>query len=113
MGPAFRRFSVSIPPPNTDAAMDEGAAAPDDPEWCHPPRLLICRPDGSGAELWRHADVRSFLHARGKGVEEGVAQEQQLPFPADPDATVHTYVWRDVWGPLLEGVFSSQRFLSL
>ena len=80
---------------DTDAAMDEGAAAPDDPEWCHPPRLLLCRPDGSGAELWRHADVRSFLHARAAGVEQGVAQEQQLPFPADPDATVQTYVWRD------------------
>ena len=46
-------------------------------------------------ELLRHADVRPFLHARAQGVEEGVAQEQQLPFPADPDATVHTFVWRD------------------
>ena len=80
---------------DTDAAMDEGAAAPDDPEWSHPPRLLLCRQDGSGAELLRHADVRPFLHARAQGVEEGVAQEQQLPFPADPDATVHTFVWRD------------------
>jgi len=80
---------------DSDTAADESATAADDPGWCHPPRLLLCRPDGSGAELWRHADVSAFLHARAAGVEAGVAQVQQLPFPADPDALVQTYVWRD------------------
>ena len=80
---------------DADEDAPKDATAKDDPEWCHPPRLLLCRPDGSGAELLRHADVRGFVQARAKGAEQGVAQEQRLPFPADPDASVVTHVWRD------------------
>ena len=72
--------------------MDEGAAAPDDLSGAtRRGAALSGRRRRRG--LLRHADVRPFLRAQ--GVEEGVAQEQQLPFPADPDATVHTFVWRD------------------
>jgi len=78
-----------------EADVPTDATAKDDPEWCHPPRLLVCRPDGSGAELWRHADIRGFLKARAAGIEAGVSQEQHMPFPADPEAVVVTHVWRD------------------
>ena len=71
------------------------ADAPDDPSWCHPPRLFVCRPDGSGAELLRHADVRPFLKARAEGVEAGVGQVEESRLPADAEALAATHVWRD------------------
>ena len=74
---------------------DKGAEAADDPAWSHPPRLFVCRPDGSGAELLRHADVRSFLKARAEAVEAGVGQLQESGVPADADAVAMTHVWRD------------------
>mgnify|MGYP004099036215 CR=1 FL=1 len=42
---------------DADEDAPKDATAKDDPEWCHPPRLLLCRPDGSGAELLRHAII--------------------------------------------------------
>ena len=74
-----------------DAADDEA----ENPDWSHPPRLYVVRPDGSGAELLRANDVRGFVKQREAEVEGGTAMVLREPLPAEPSAEVHTYVWRD------------------
>jgi hypothetical protein len=77
---------------------DAAAAKPvdeDNPDWSHPPRLFVVRPDGSGVELLRQGDVRSFVKQREAEIEGGTAMLLREPLPSEPSAEVFTYVWRD------------------
>jgi len=84
-----------------EAAAAEGVASDSSPQeeenadWSHPPRLFVTRPDGSGVELLRAADVRGFIRQREAEVEGGTAMLLREPLPAEPSAEVYTYVWRD------------------
>ena len=67
----------------------------DNPDWSHPPRLFVCRPDGSGVELLRNADVRGFMAQRELEVEGGTAMLLREPLPSEPSAETYTFVWKD------------------
>ena len=67
----------------------------DNPDWSHPPRLFVCRPDGSGVELLRNGDVRGFMAQRDLEVEGGTAMLLREPLPSEPSAETYTYVWKD------------------
>lgn len=67
----------------------------DDPDWSHPPRLFICRPDGTGVELLRKTDVAAFLSQRELDSEAGSSMHLREPVMGDTTAEVNTWVWRD------------------
>ena len=67
----------------------------DNPDWSHPPRLFVVRPDGSGVELLRNADVRGFLAQRDAEIEGGSAMLLREPLPSEPSAETYTFVWQD------------------
>ena len=67
----------------------------DDPDWSHPPRLFVLRPDGSGAELLRESDVVGFRKQREADVKAGTCILLQEPLPAEASAKSLTYTWRD------------------
>jgi hypothetical protein len=77
------------------AVTDDDAPQPigggDEPEWSHPPRLFVCRPDGSGVEMLRDADVALFEACRKGDTTCSVVQE---PLPFDPEAVSRCYTWR-------------------
>ena len=79
---------------NGDEAEDE-EIDDDNPDWSHPPRLFVCRPDGSGVELMRGADVRGFMAQRDAEVENGTAMLLREPLPAEPSAESYTFCWKD------------------
>jgi len=76
-----------------DAA--EAATDEDNPDWSHPPRLFVCRRDGTGVELLRGSDVRGFMSQREAEVENGTAMLLREPLPAEPAAETYTFVWKD------------------
>jgi len=76
-----------------DAAAEE--ADDDNPDWSHPPRLFVCRRDGSGVELLRATDVRGFMAQREVEVENGTAMLLREPLPSEPSAETYTFVWKD------------------
>jgi len=78
-----------------DAASEDADVDDDNPDWSHPPRLFVCRRDGSGVELLRTADVQGFMAQREAEVELGTAMVMREPLPAEPSAETHTIVWRD------------------
>ena len=80
-----------------EEAGDDGAEEVDDdnPDWSHPPRLFVVRPDGSGVELLRNADVRGFLAQRDAEIEGGSAMLLREPLPSEPSAETYTFVWQD------------------
>jgi len=63
----------------------------EEPEWSHPPRLFVCRPDGSGAELLRDADIALFEAIRKADATSSLTKEA---VPSDPEATSHCHSWR-------------------
>jgi len=77
------------------AMADDDAPQPigggDEPEWSHPPRLFVCRADGSGVELLRDADVALFEACHKQDPTCSVIKE---PLPSDPNAVSHCYTWR-------------------
>ena len=69
--------------------------APEDPAWSLPPRLFVCRADGSGAELLRHPDVKAFIGQRAAGMEGGSGSLLQEALPGEEGAQAYSWVWRD------------------
>ena len=74
---------------------DEDEIDDDNPDWSHPPRLFVCRRDGSGVELLRAADVRGFMAQRDAEVRDGTAMLLREPLPSEPSAETYTFVWKD------------------
>ena len=86
------RDELVVAEEQTFATVEE---APEDPAWSLPPRLFVCRADGSGAELLRHPDVKAFIGQRAAGMEGGSGSLLQEALPGEEGAQAYSWVWRD------------------
>ncbi|KAL1495489.1 hypothetical protein AB1Y20_016854 [Prymnesium parvum] len=87
--------SVDLVLPDELSSAETPVAEDEDPDWSHPPKLFICRADGTGVELLRTADVAPFMQARDVDADQGICMHLREPVSGDTTAEVHTWVWRD------------------